>query len=278
MSAPEAPELLTREYLRSAATQDTSLSVEETSNTGMLLWDNEEAKFIPVHFLEEMNAEALAKRIYVSKNIPERYSINKRALAEYLWDFCDKNAFITMDELVVIWSEPEDPETFEPSDFVDSELSRLYDRFGDEYAFEISACLLGQLWFERNIAVVNMGEIVRAARSIAEENSDICACDPYFSFENQVEVGFLTTIIHELRHLQMDTNIFLPEDIYPLTLGSERAVEQYCREAYEASVVPPDVFPHLYGHQQSLAYAISTAKAVATSLGCKKTDDPARGR
>ena len=59
-------------------------------------------------------------------------------------------------------------------------------------------------------------------------------------------ICFLTTILHELRHLQLDTNILLSEDDYPLSLGSEEAVEAYCRAAFESSDVCPEVFPFLF--------------------------------
>lgn len=152
------------------------------------------------------------------------------------------NAFITLEEVVVVWSQPDDAGTYMSSDFEDEQRKRLREEYSDEYAYEIGDGVLGQLWFERNTAVINMGEIVRIADEIATENADVVDIDPFFSFENQVQTGFLTTVFHELRHLQMDTNIFLPEDTYPLEFASENAVEEYCREAFEAHPMVAFVF------------------------------------
>lgn len=41
------------------------------------------------------------------------------------------------------------------------------------------------------------------------------------------------TLIHEIGHLMMDTNTFLPEDEFPVSEASEDAVEAFCRERYE---------------------------------------------
>lgn len=236
--------LLTKEDILNGIEQSDDLTIEEASDSCVVVWDDGDAKIIPFHFLEHMNSESLSDRIHISKDIPQKYQVDKSLLADYLWNVCDRNAFITLDQIVVIWSEPEDPETFDPPEFVDSESKRLYKEIGDEYALEIGSDLLGQLWFERNIVVVNMGEIVRASEDIAKENSDLYS--PYFSLENQVLVGFLTTVIHELRHLQLDGNILLSEDDYPLYLGSEEEVEAYCREAFEGHSYSADLMPNLY--------------------------------
>lgn len=239
-----ATQPLSKSYILAAINDIDSVEIETMDENGVSIWDNEDCKTINFRFLETMDAEALSELIFVSKDIPIEFQIDKKVLAEYLWNSCDKNAFITLDKLIVIWSEPDNKDTLEPSDFVDEQLTKLYEEYNDEYAFEIGQDVLGQLWFERNIAVVNMGEIVRAAREVERENSDLG--DSWFSFENQLETGFLTTIIHELRHLQMDTNFLLPEDVYPLNWASEEAVEEYCRVVFEENVVPVDLFSNLY--------------------------------
>lgn len=71
-------------------------------------------------------------------------------------------------------------------------------------------------------------------------------CDPWFSVENQYHIGVLQTAIHELRHLQMDTNPFLPEDTYPVEESSEEAVEAYCRDVFEDNLILENIFPNLF--------------------------------
>lgn len=237
---------LTKEFLLAQVSETPELSIESSDNKELLVWDDEDAKFLPVHFLEFMTPEALAQKIHISSDIPKRYQAEKKALASCLWTVCDHNAFITLEDVVVIWSKPDNVETFESSDFGDEQRNRLYEKYADEYAYEIGEGALGQLWWERNTVVINMGEIVRIADEIATENADMVDTDPFFSFENQVRSGFLTTVLHELRHLQLDTNIFLPEDMYPLALASEEAVEDYCREVFEDHVINDSILPSLH--------------------------------
>ena len=238
------PALLSEEYLKSAVDDIHDITVEEATEKGMLLWDDQETKYIPIHYPEKMSVSDLAEMIHISKDIPYNYRIDKNALAEYLWNTCDKNAFITLNELVVVWSEPDDPATLEPSDFVDEQLHRLANDYSDEYAYELTSGYLGKMWFERNIVAINMGEIVRTSREIAWENSDLS--DPFFSVDNQIHVGFLTTAIHELRHLQLDTNPLLPEEEYPVSLSAETAVEDYSQDVFESAAGAPNVFPGLF--------------------------------
>lgn len=242
---PQTSQPLSKEYLLSQVSEIPELSIESSDNKGLVVWDDEDAKLLPVHFPEAMTVDDLVQRIHISSDIPEWYRADKKALAEYLWKACDHNAFITMNEVVVVWSQPDDAGTYMSFDFEDEQRKRLHEEYSDEYAYEIGEGVLGQLWFERNTAVVNMGEIVRTADEVATENEDLVVIDPFFSFENQVQTGFLTTVLHELRHLQMDTNIFLPEDMYPLELASENAVEEYCREAFEAHPINDGILPNI---------------------------------
>lgn len=237
---------LTKEFLLSQISEISELSIESSDEKGLIVWDDEDAKLLPVHFPEAMTVDDLVQRIHISSDIPEWYRADRKTLAEYLWKTCDHNAFITLEEVVVVWSQPDDAGTYMSSDFEDEQRKRLYEEYSDEYAYEIGESVLGQLWFERNTAVINMGEIVRAADEVAAQNADLVDIDPFFSFENQVQTGFLTTVLHELRHLQMDANIFLPEDVYPLELASEESVEKYCREAFETHILSDGILPSLY--------------------------------
>lgn len=236
---------LTKEFLLSLISEISELSIESSDDKGLVVWDDEDAKLLPVHFPEAMTVDDLVQRIHISSDIPEWCRADRKALAEYLWKTCDHNAFITLEEVVVVWSQPDDAGTYMSSDFEDEQRKRLYEEYSDEYVYEIGESVLGQLWFERNTAVINMGEIVRAADEFAAQNADLLDIDPFFSFDNQVQTGFLTTVFHELRHLQMDTNIFLPEDTYPLEFASENAVEEYCREAFEAHPINEGILPNI---------------------------------
>lgn len=244
--------ILTEALIRKTIEEDEELEIVKATSDGLLLYDSQDAKYLPVRFLSNMSASALAGLIHISSAIPKEFLPDKAILAEYLWNNCDRNAFITLNELVVIWDDG--------GYSCDPELERLADDYGDEYAKELACDYLGQLWNERNIVVINIGNIVETAKEISEENKD--TYDSYFSFENQVLQGFLQTAIHELRHLQMETNIFLPEEEYPLHLAGEFYVEAYCIETYEDSIIPINLisFEETEASKEPLDQKIHAAK------------------
>lgn len=223
--------LLTEKDIRKVIEEEADLTIYEETEDGLFLIDDEDCKQFQVHFLEHMNAQRLAELIHISSAIPVEYRPDKQILADYLWNTCDKNAFVTLNELVIFWDDD--------GWSTDPERERLYNEHSDEFALELAAGYLGQLWFDCNIVAVNMRVIVDTSSEIAKENEDLYS--PYFEFEHLVTEGLLTTALHELRHLQMDTNIFLPEDVYPLSLNAEKAVEEYGREVYEINPVPFDI-------------------------------------
>lgn len=59
------------------------------------------------------------------------------------------------------------------------------------------------------------------------------ATPEFFTYDREKEIGFLTTLLHEVRHLGLDCNVFLPEDEYPIRLQSEEAIEDWAREMFE---------------------------------------------
>lgn len=95
---------LTKEFLLSQISEISELSIESSDEKGLIVWDDEDAKLLPVHFLEAMTVDDLVQRIHISSDIPEWCRADRKALAEYLWKTCDHNAFITLEEVVVVWS------------------------------------------------------------------------------------------------------------------------------------------------------------------------------
>lgn len=53
-------------------------------------------------------------------------------------------------------------------------------------------------------------------------------------FHSEYCAGILVTLLHEVRHLMLDSNPFLPEDIYPEELKDEDEVEAFARNAYDS--------------------------------------------
>ncbi len=191
--------LLTEGDIRYIASQDPELEVIEETADGLLLYDAQDSKELPARFPERLNAKSIADLIHISSDVPKEFDVNKDVLADYLWNVSDKNAFVTLNEIVILWDDEFSS---------DPERERLFEEYSDEFALELSSGFLGQLWFDRNIVAINLKEITDTSREIAEENADIASFDSFFQFDNLVIQGLLTTALHDLRHLQMDTNIF----------------------------------------------------------------------
>ena len=186
------PKPITEQDIRKII-KDDGLEVIEETLTGLLLYCAQLGKELSVNFIEKISASNIADRIHISSAIPENYHIDKNVLAQYLWNVCDRNAFVTLNEIVILWNDGEN---------LDPEQARLYEEYYDEFVRELAVNQLGQMWFDRNIVAINMYEIVKTAREIAEENKNFSS--PYFKFENILREGILTTALHELRHLHMD--------------------------------------------------------------------------
>lgn len=87
--------------------------------------------------------------------------------------------------------------------------------------------VLGKVWFYRNVAIIDVQNIVKSAEEVEKE--DIELGYPSRKHQDVIE-QIVLTMVHELRHLMLDTNIVLSEEEYPTNLGSESKVEQFARD------------------------------------------------
>ena len=178
------------------------------------IWDSAGyGKELTFYFKEYFTYGSISRRVYVSPYIPKPYksTFNKKLIVDALLNKIDTNCLLTMKALFIIYD--------------DRDRERLMALTNDEYALEIGMDLVGVTWWERNICIVNANEIIAVAKEVHGD-------DKHY-LQQEVEIGLGTTIIHELRHLLLDTNILLPEDEYPIELASEEMVEEYCRNFYE---------------------------------------------
>ena len=87
--------------------------------------------------------------------------------------------------------------------------------------------LIGQLWFQENCVFVYVSALRELTKGIVKSDPE------FFTYDREKEIGFLTTLLHGVRHLGLDCNVFLPEDEYPIRLQSEEAIEDWAREMFE---------------------------------------------
>jgi len=189
------------------------------------VWDNAECgKELTYYFKEFMTPESVSRKVYVSPNVPDKYKtiFSKKDIAKFLHNKIDRICLLTMKAVFVLYDSAD-----EFGDECDGYRKKLMDvADGDEYAYEICHETIGTTWWERNICVINASQIIEAVLEMYDEDE--------YQFEVEVDIGLWTTLIHELRHLLLDTNIILPENEYPIELASEENVEAYCLSHYSA--------------------------------------------
>lgn len=165
-----------------------------------------EISFVPE---ESMSEKWLLNKTHIQKKPKSSlYNIDFESVVKFVFDHADKELFTTLDAIFFVYDE--------------GGLDELYEYTGDEYALEcidLDECI-GLLWYEKNIVIVNIGLIIRASEEI--EDCVIPAAE-------HIEEGIITTIVHELRHLMVDTNYLLTEEECPSSECQEDAVEEYSR-------------------------------------------------
>lgn len=89
--------------------------------------------------------------------------------------------------------------------------------------------ILGCKWHLESSVIINITAIKAAVLEMADQSKGF-----YFDAEHEMKIGFMTTLFHEIRHLGMECNPFLPEDQYSKELCEETAVESWALSTFES--------------------------------------------
>ena len=95
------------------------------------------------------------------------------------------------------------------------------------YCYEDYDELCGNMLFAHQMPMINVKEIYKTTMEISQKYSYSDEID-LWDFEKEFNIGLSQTIVHELRHCMMDTNLFLPEIDYPIEEAEEENVEDFC--------------------------------------------------
>lgn len=157
-------------------------------------------------------AETVTKRIIMDEQVSQ--FLDRESLATFLVKKADHNAIMVMEKLAFIWDEDENTSPARKA---------MEDEYGDEYAlFVAEDSLLGQLWVDRQIPVINVSAIMDSCMEIHDPVLD----GPFGIFFTE---ALLQTIYHELRHLFYECNELIETGSreYPADGGMEENVEEY---------------------------------------------------
>ena len=203
-----------RTQIQEAESVEMSLVILKETETDVLTDDFDRDKHINYHLIPP-TVEWLEERFYWAPSITG----DTRAWTSYLANLLmrmDANMLICLNRIVFMQDEESDCEAVCTE--MDSELCE-FPYMGDDR--------LGIYWSSENSVIINLMAIKRCVEELMSEGFE------YYSTEDvEMRRGVLITLFHELRHLGLD-NPFLPMDAYPVSEGTERAVEEWARDAYE---------------------------------------------
>lgn len=86
---------------------------------------------------------------------------------------------------------------------------------------------LGCIWRSQSSIIINMQATKQVARQLTAIGPDM------FEFEQESHKAFWATLFHEIRHLGLNYNPFLPKSEYPDNLRHDCAVDDWAFENYK---------------------------------------------
>ena len=145
-----------------------------------------------------MDRNFLKSRLYVTKTAKKcPLAIDEDKVVDWLFKYLPKHIYLTLEHIIIIYDEDEDFN--EVSEKINSELLEEHD-FPDGRT-------LGITWLTANSVVVSL-------KAIEEQTKEMVKDGLLYDDEERdcYNYGFVTTLIHELRHLAQQ-NPYLPEDV-----------------------------------------------------------------
>lgn len=236
---------MTKEELRKTLFEDQEEGlgeiIEETDE-GFLYYDYNSG--VETFYRDEKycTIDWLKSRIYIGSSI-----LSKGLTQEFVANMIKKaygdefvNAITTLNGIVIFSNEEE---LIDAIKFVaEDEFDEVMDY--DEMPIENFENVLGKLWYRMRTPMICENTCVDISKQLAREIS----CDEdIYTLNEEYSNCLITTIIHELRHCMLETNLFLDEKQYPVYLNAEDEVESFCVSKY-------DLLPHNY---RKLPYKIA---------------------
>lgn len=183
-------------------------------------YDYKSENTITFQFEEACTDKYVKSLIHIGESAKNRgltpnFIINvlKKAFGDLYYD-----AICTLSGIIIPSNEKEFNEMLQASFRTSDIATEWYDYFEENN-------IVGKMYYTHQIVFINEAAI----SDLSKELSD----DGISSETDEYETGMIMTLLHEMRHLMLDTNILLSEEIIPLTENSEEAVENFSRQQYE---------------------------------------------
>lgn len=200
--------------------EEGKFEITEQTDGSISVWDNLDImdREYTITNPNLIDRDFLNDRLILTPSISELPFVIKKEDVLSLLEMVDKRLLMTLEGIVLC---------------NDSEADFDYLRaLNDDYyqALEVSDIpddgMLGMNWYCYNKVFINVGEVFRQTLKM-HENGDLYD----YEVEDCLEWGILTTLIHELRHLEQ-SNPYLPEELFP-EKDEEKDAEQYALQFSE---------------------------------------------
>lgn len=198
--------------------------IEETDND-VVYYDYTYAVELHLRFAECISDDYVKSIIHIGDGAKQRgltsdylISVMKKAFGRDYEDY-----LCTLSGIIIPSNEAEFYTMLEQTIRTSDDVKEWYEYEGD--------CndVVGKMLFAHQIVFINENLIYNLSKDICAKYNE----DDY-ALQKEYEIGVLTTFLHEMRHLLMETHLFLSEEEFPDSERTEENVEAYAIAAYES--------------------------------------------
>lgn len=161
---------------------------------------------------ESMTTDWLWGKVHIQSQVPpeyRRFNFRYRELCDFVFKTLDRELFTTLNAIFFVYDK--------------AGLLELERFTEDSYA---QSCIkldkeIGLMWYEYDIVIINVGLIQKNCEADAIDGVPV---------EDEIGIGIVSTLVHELRHLMVSTNNLLTELELPYSENTEEAVERFTQQ------------------------------------------------
>lgn len=187
------------------------LSIEEETDSEAIILDQMESTEFPLRVLSSITAEWLQSKLFISPKLKYRFGFDAKKMAGILLQIMGKAPFMTLNQLFFIYNSSD-------WGYVAKRLGYRRELQGEALE-DLRFDGLGIMWHFESACAINVRAIEKAALELINDGAAYMD-----EFDYEFSIGVISTVIHELLHLQRNTNPFCEEEN-----GEEYQVEADCR-------------------------------------------------
>lgn len=200
------------------ALRDEICEVLEKDNEKICLYDEDYEREFCLYKPSAMTPKWLKDKIIIPESVRNcGFCPNVDTLANWIIQNFSKEYYINLNRIIFTFNEDADFEELSQ----DKEIEEMFDA-GHYFPCEEN---LGIYWNEYDTVVISIFNILESCREIEAKD------DLYFDMSKEMNIGIMTTLLHELGHLGQN-NPYTP-DIASEEGKEEEVVEALAIEAYD---------------------------------------------